>query len=159
MQTICINNVGNVKVVNVITTSIPKPLTEKQKSFCARIIEGSSPAAAYQQVYGCKPASAIASGARLLTNVGVRKHLDRLRSVCESRSILSRLEKLEALSAMVLREGRYGDASVADARAAIHESNKMEGHLAPEKMVTATLNLNELLAGSDDSENGWLDCE
>ena len=38
---------------------------------------------------------------------------------------LSRVEKLELLTAMALRRGRYNDATVADARAAIATANKM----------------------------------
>jgi phage terminase small subunit len=134
-------------------------LNEMQKSFCDKVVAGIRPRDAYLEVYGCQERTASACASRLLAKANIQNRVNRLRQVSESNSVLSRLEKLELLTSMALRDGRYDDASCGDAARAIKIANEMQGHEAPVR-VEALLGITiaDLLAGGSDGADSWADC-
>ena len=106
-------------------------LNDKQRAFCAHLVEGMSQTAAYVKAYGCKEETARRLASRLMTNDGVSAEIKRLRDIMDGQHCLRLLEKRRML-ADIARDKE--SASPSDRMKAIEIDNKMTGQNAPEKL-------------------------
>lgn len=86
------NKETHTKKLKKIENSLSDELTEKQRLFCIYYIENFNATKAYQKAYDCNYQTARRCGSRLLTNVGIKKEIDKLTNEClEEQEINSKL--------------------------------------------------------------------
>nr|DAM98031.1 MAG TPA: Terminase small subunit [Caudoviricetes sp.] len=86
------NKETHTKKLKKIENSLSDELTEKQRLFCIYYIENFNATKAYQKAYDCDYQTARRCGSRLLTNVDIKKEIDKLTNEClEEQEINSKL--------------------------------------------------------------------
>ncbi|MDU2111831.1 MAG: terminase small subunit [Clostridiales bacterium] len=86
------NKKTHTKKLKKIENSLSDELTEKQRLFCIYYIENFNATKAYQKAYDCDYQTARRCGSRLLTNVDIKKEIDKLTNEClEEQEINSKL--------------------------------------------------------------------
>lgn len=86
------NKETHTKKLKKIENSLSDELTEKQRLFCIYYIEDFNATKAYQKAYDCDYQTARRCGSRLLTNVDIKKEIDKLTNEClEEQEINSKL--------------------------------------------------------------------
>ena len=102
------NKETHTKKLKKIENSLSDELTEKQRLFCIYYIENFNATKAYQKAYDCDYQTARRCGSRLLTNVDIKKEIDKLTNEC--------LEELEINSKLLSKRifQKYIDIAFAD---------------------------------------------
>lgn len=143
-------------------------LTEKQRAFARYYFEGMSQRAAYRKAFcnnRLKDESCDVMASRLLKNVKVQEYLRELREKAESKSVLTKRQRMEWLSKVVVTPPDEVDGGsdlcqelvtsefgvkcrMPDKLRAVQELNKMDGAYAPEVVnVTTEFSFGALLKG------------
>lgn len=143
-----------------------KGLTEKQRAFARYVFEGMSQREAYRKAFSGRKltdASCDVMASRLLKNVKVQGYLAELNGKAESESVLTKKQRMEWLSKVVLTPPNEVDGEselcqemvtsefgvkcrMPDKLRAVQELNKMDGAYTPEEIkVTTELSFGSLL--------------
>ncbi len=118
-------------------------LTDKQETFCQKIIEGMSQADAYRAAYSPKKMSDKTiweNASRLMANDKVVARVKELRDIVATPSIMSAQERLEWLTGII----KSDEETTADKLKASDQMNKMQGEYIQkvEANVTSEVNIN-----------------